>query len=69
MANNKYFYRTEAWFGDNSAVFGNKNKNAKDCVNELNHFINLYTSNNLIKIGIIKREVGSEKEFICPQSN
>ena len=59
MANNKYYYQAEIHFGDNSAVFMDKRKNFKDCVEDLDRIIERYecNGNNITKVGIFKRKV------------
>ena len=68
MANNKYYYRVEIWFGHNGGIYGDKHKNIEDCKAELLHFIESYLGNDVVFIGIKKYVAATNKEFVCPQS-
>ena len=67
MANNKYYYRAVAWFGDNSGISGTKHIDIQDCKKELEHFMDIYLDNTIVFIGIKKYDAKTDEEFVCPQ--
>lgn len=69
MANSKYYYRAEIYFGDNGTAYGMKREEFKDCINELNHFIRSYSGNHVNKVGIFKRNVSDDKEIVTCRKN
>lgn len=62
---NKTYYRVEVYFGDNSAVYGNKHSNFSDCINEFNSFIRSYKGNHIVSASIQKRYDNGSQVVSC----